>query len=156
MHRKFTLLISILLVCKFIVLSQSAGMYVNSETHPDSSVANTGIPRQSKGKKPNKRAINNIPNRVKKDYSKYQNIFEMIQCEIPNVKVEGTNVYTIKGLSFSLSAQVLYDVDGMIVSDISYVRPVEVEKIEYIDDAGAAAYGMRGANGVIKIILRKQ
>jgi hypothetical protein len=34
--------------------------------------------------------------------------------------------------------------------------PVEVEKIEYIDDSGAAVYGMRGANGVIKIKLRKR
>ena len=71
------------------------------------------------------------------------------------MKVEGTNVYTTKGLSFSLSPQVLYELDGMIVSDISFVFPVEVEKIDYIDDAGASAYGMRGANGVIRILLRK-
>jgi len=128
----------------------------NEETPPDFTTANTVIPQQPEGQKSNKRAINKTPNRVEKDYSKYQNIFELIRCEIPNVKVEGTNVYTTKGLSFSLPAQVLYDVDGMIVSDISYVMPVEVEKIEYIDDAGASAYGMRGANGVIKIILRKQ
>ena len=67
------------------------------------------------------------------------------------MRVEGPHVYTIKGQSFSLSAEVLYDVDGMILSDISFIMPVEVEKIEYIDDSGAAvAYGMRGANGVIK------
>jgi hypothetical protein len=87
-----------------------------------------------------------------KNYSMYQNIFELIRVEIPTVKVEGTSVYSIKGLSFSLSAQVLYDVDGMIVSDISYVAPVEVEKIEYIDDS---CNGIRhaGANGIIKITI---
>jgi len=128
----------------------------NEVTPADYNTTNAAIPQQPKGQKPNKRAINKTPNRVEKDYSKYQNIFELIRGEIHQVKVEGTNVYTIKGLSFSLTAQVLYDVDGMILSDISFVLPVEVEKIEYIDDAGAAAYGMRGANGVIKIILRKQ
>jgi hypothetical protein len=127
-----------------------------AETPPDISAINAAIPQEPKGHKRTKQAINKTPDRVNKDYSKYQNIFELIRCEIPNVKVEGTNVYTTLGLSFSLSPQVLYDVDGMIISDISFLVPREVKTIVYIDDAGAASYGMQGANGVIKITLGKQ
>ncbi len=101
-------------------------------------------------------SANKTEKKPTKDYSHYQDIYELIRCEIPQVKVDGTNVYSISGLSFSLSAQVLYDVDGMILSDISFVMPVEVERIEYINDSGATAYGMRGANGIIKIGLRKK
>jgi hypothetical protein len=110
---------------------------------------------QQKAHKRNKQAIRNKPDRAKKDFSNYRNIFDLIRSEIHNVKVEGTHVFSIKGQSFSLSAEVLYDVDGMIVTDISFVRPAEVERIEYIDDAGASAYGMNGSNGIIKIWMRK-
>jgi hypothetical protein len=127
-----------------------------SETHPDNPVANAIVPGQSQQQKPDKRQAGKTADRAPKDYSKYQDIFDLIRGEITNVKVEGTNVYSIKGLSFSLTSQVLYDVDGMILSDISFVTPSEVEKIEYFDDSEASAYGMRGANGVIKIKLRKQ
>ncbi len=126
-----------------------------AEPPPDISAINAAILQEPKEHKRTKQAISKTPDRVNKDYSKYQNIYELIRCEIRNVKVEGTNVYTTLGLSFSLSAQVLYDVDGMVISDISFVVPREVKKIEYIDDAGAAAYGVRGANGVIKITLGK-
>ena len=136
--------------------AQSEKLGTTAETPPDLNSTKADIAQQPKEHKSKRQTINKTSNRAAKDYSKYQNIFELIRSEIPGVKVEGTNVYTTKGLSFSLSSQVLYDVDDMIVSDISYVAPVEVEKIDYIDDAGAAAYGMRGANGVIKIILRKQ
>jgi hypothetical protein len=130
-------------------------VYVTSGSHPEIAVTNADLPQKSK-QEPAKQSSKKTPGPGKKDYSKYQDIFDLIRSEINNVRVEATHVYTIKGQSFSLSAEVLYDVDGMILSDISFIVPVEVEKIEYIDDSGAAAYGMRGANGVIKIKLRKR
>jgi hypothetical protein len=89
-----------------------------------------------------------------KDYSKYQNVFELIRAEISNVRVSGTNVYSIKAISFSMSPQVLYVVNDMVVNDISYISPSEITKIVYLEDNEASDYGIRGANGVLKITLR--
>jgi hypothetical protein len=100
-------------------------------------------------------ALNGYHNKGQKDYSNYTSIYNIIQNEFTNLKVVGTEVHTVRTTSFYLSQQVLYVVDGMIVSDISYISPIEVVKIEFIDDASAAEYGMRGANGVLKITLKK-
>jgi len=101
-------------------------------------------------------AVSEHPYSRQKDYSRYQNIYELIQNEFNTLRVVGTSVYNAKANSFSLSAQVLYVVDNMVVSDISFVSPVEVKKIEFFEDSEASTYGMRGGNGVIRITLRKE
>ena len=99
-------------------------------------------------------ALKSFPPRGQKDYSRYQNIFELIRSEISNVRVSGTNVYNTKINSFSMSPQVLYVVNDMVVNDISYISPVEVASIVFLEDNSAAEYGIRGANGVIRITLK--
>ncbi len=89
-----------------------------------------------------------------KDYSKYQTIFELISSEIYNVRVKGSTVVNTKVRSFDASPQVLYVVDGKIVTDISYISPQYVRTIELIDDVRATEYGSKGANGVLKITLK--
>jgi hypothetical protein len=98
--------------------------------------------------------LGKFPNRGMKDYSRYQNIYELVNYEFYTLRVDGANIYNIKAISFSMSAQVLYVVNDMVVSDISFVRPGEVKKIEFIEDSEATVYGVRGANGVLKITLR--
>lgn len=99
-------------------------------------------------------ALRKYPNRGQKDYSKYQNIYELVQYEFNTLRVTGTDIYNKQTISFSLSSQVLYVVNDMVVSDISFVSPAEVKKIEFLDGPDATAYGVRGANGVLKITLR--
>lgn len=89
-----------------------------------------------------------------KDYSKYTSIFEAIDVEIYEVRVSGTNVYNNKIKSMNLNPQVLYVVDDKIVTDISYLNPIDVKSIEFIDDVGTTLYGQKGANGVLKIYLK--
>jgi hypothetical protein len=101
-------------------------------------------------------ALRNYQYKGQKDYRNYTSIYDIIQNEFNSLKVVGTEVHTSKTTSFSASQQVLYVVDGMIVSDISYIYPADVLKIEFIDDATAAEFGMQGANGVLKITLRKK
>jgi hypothetical protein len=92
--------------------------------------------------------------RKEKDYSKYQTIYELISSEIYNVRVKGSSVVNTKVRSFDSNPQVLYVVDNVIVSDISYINPVYVKTIEFIDDVGTTLYGSKGANGVLKITLK--
>ncbi|MDP4222955.1 MAG: TonB-dependent receptor plug domain-containing protein [Bacteroidota bacterium] len=89
-----------------------------------------------------------------KDYSKYKTIYELISSEIYNVRVKGTTIVNTKVRSFDADPQVLCVVDGVIVSDISYITPDYVKSIEFIDDVGATLYGAKGANGVLKITLK--
>jgi len=92
--------------------------------------------------------------RNEKDYSRYQTIYELISSEIYNVRVKGSSVVNTKVRSFDSNPQVLYVVDNVIVSDISYINPEYVKAIEFIDDVGTTLYGSKGANGVLKITLK--
>jgi len=123
--------------------------YLYSETGFNDAVANNHFTSMEL-----KKILEKYPSKREKDYSHYQTIFELIRAEIVNVRVNGTNVYSVKAVSFSLSSQVLYVVDETIISDISFILPSNVKKIEYLEDANASYYGMRGGNGVIKITLK--
>jgi hypothetical protein len=103
-----------------------------------------------------KRELNKYTGKREKDYSHYQNIFDLIRSEIIGVRVSGTSVLNAKAISFSMSSQVLYVVDDMIVTDISYISPTTVQKIEFLEDNDASAFGIRGANGVIRITLKNK
>jgi len=99
-------------------------------------------------------AINSEQLKHAKDYSKYSTIYELIASEVYEVSVKGTSVLNKAIRSFDTNPQVLFVVDDKIVSDISYVSPVYVKSIEFIDDVGATLYGSKGANGVLKITLK--
>ena len=92
--------------------------------------------------------------KVGKDYGDYENIYQLIQNEIFNVRVSGTSVTTTRPSSFTQSQEVLYVVNGMISSDISFVIPFNVKTIRYVIGSGAAKYGSQGANGAIEITLK--
>lgn len=124
--------------------------YAFTENSFDDAVKNNHISERAL-----ENALSRYHNKGQRDYRNYTSIYEIIQNEFTTLKVVGTEVHTVKTTSIYLSQQVLYVVDGMIVSDISYISPIEVDKIEFIDNASAAEYGMRGANGVLKITLRK-
>jgi hypothetical protein len=89
-----------------------------------------------------------------KDYSKYNSIFELISSEIYNVRVTGGGVYLKATRSMNANQQVLYVVDDKITPDISYISPLYVKSIEFIDDVSASQWGSKGANGVLKIYLK--
>jgi hypothetical protein len=125
-------------------------IFNNSETGFNDAVKNGHIAKDVLQK-----AISLKPLQREKDYSKYTDIYDLIKNVIFNVKVDGTSVLTTKALSLYGSAQVLYVVDDMIMSDISFITPINVKTIEYIDGVDASSYGSRGANGIIKITLKK-
>ena len=66
-----------------------------------------------------------------------------------NVFIRGAN-------SIRTDNNPLYVIDGMPVSDISYINPQDIASIDILKDASAAAvYGSRGANGVVLITTKK-
>ena len=74
----------------------------------------------------------------------------------PNSGTPGAGaVIRIRGTGTLNNANPLYVIDGMITYDASFVNPQDVESVEVLKDASAAAiYGSRGANGVIIITTK--
>jgi TonB-linked SusC/RagA family outer membrane protein len=84
-------------------------------------------------------------------------------------KAAGVNVFTnsgnpsgntrvvIRGInSINTSSDPLYVVDGVQMTDFQLVNPNDIERMEVLKDASAAAiYGARGANGVILITTKR-
>jgi TonB-linked SusC/RagA family outer membrane protein len=84
-------------------------------------------------------------------------------------KVSGVNIFTnsgnptggsrviIRGInSINTSSDPLYVVDGVQMTDFQYINPNDIERIEVLKDASAAAiYGARGANGVILVTTKR-
>jgi TonB-linked SusC/RagA family outer membrane protein len=62
----------------------------------------------------------------------------------------------IRGVGTLNNSSPLYVVDGMLLDDINFLNPTDVESMEVLKDASATAiYGSRGANGVIIVSTKK-
>ena len=105
------------------------------------------VSRKSKVKK--KIAVSGEISGINRRFSSYTNIYEMIRGELSNVVVRGSSVY-VQGLStFGGNSDALFVVDGIVVEQINDVLPNDVKTIKLLKGPETAAYGMRGANGVI-------
>lgn len=102
------------------------------------------------------KAIETNPLKGEKDYSRYTSIYDVIRDEVYSVRVSGTSITTTKQNSFTGSQEVLLVIDGTIVSDISFVSPINVKSVKHLDGPEAAKYGSRGGNGVIEITTKKR
>lgn len=61
----------------------------------------------------------------------------------------------IRGVGTINGSSPIYVVDGVIVDDISFLSPADIQSTEILKDASAAAiYGARGANGVILVTTK--
>lgn len=63
----------------------------------------------------------------------------------------------IRGIStINASANPLYVVDGVVMSNFQFLNPNDIESIEILKDASSAAiYGARGANGVVLVSTKR-
>jgi TonB-linked SusC/RagA family outer membrane protein len=62
----------------------------------------------------------------------------------------------IRGVGTLNNANPLFVVDGMLLDDINFLNPNDIESIDVLKDASATAiYGSRGANGVIIVTTRR-
>lgn len=87
---------------------------------------------------------------------------EALQGQTPGVAVRNGGapgqeaVVNIRGLGTFGNASPLYVIDGMIADPNTTVNPADIEDVQILKDASAAAiYGSRAGNGVILITTRK-
>ncbi|MEM7571742.1 MAG: TonB-dependent receptor [Bacteroidota bacterium] len=92
-----------------------------------------------------------------------QNLGQALQGKVAGLQIIPTSgapgagaVFRIRGIGTLNDADPLFVVDGMIVNDINFINPRDVESVSVLKDASSTAiYGARGANGVI-IVTTKQ
>ncbi|MFK7949978.1 MAG: SusC/RagA family TonB-linked outer membrane protein [Saprospiraceae bacterium] len=86
-----------------------------------------------------------------------------IQGKVAGVQVEnnggepggGANVF-VRGVSSLTNSFPLYVIDGTFADNMNYLNPNDIERIEVLKDASAAAiYGSRAANGVVIIQTKR-
>jgi hypothetical protein len=125
------------------VIDFTLGGVAENKSSTSVSRNNTGI--QDSLQKPAKKKAKKI--------NTYNNIYQMIQAEVPGVVVNGKSITIPQGHSFLGSSEPLLVVNGVIVSTIDNINPIEVKSITFQRGSAAAIYGERGSNGVIKITL---
>lgn len=91
------------------------------------------------------------------------NVEQALQGKIAGVQVTPASgrpgagaIVRIRGIGTFNDSSPLYVVDGMLLNDISFLAPDDIESLEVLKDASATAiYGSRGANGVIIVTTKK-
>lgn len=88
---------------------------------------------------------------------------QALQGKVAGVQVTSSSgapgalpVVRIRGVGTFNSVAPIYVVDGVILSDISFLNSADIQSMEVLKDASSTAmYGSRGANGVIMITTRQ-
>ena len=90
------------------------------------------------------------------NFCNYVDIFSLLRANFPELQEIGggkTGVYVRgqKSMSADIISEAVYEVDGMIVPDISFLVPCEVASINILKSGGTAIYGTQAVNGVLII-----
>ncbi|MGA1976856.1 MAG: TonB-dependent receptor plug domain-containing protein [Bacteroidales bacterium] len=98
--------------------------------------------------------VTQINNKSDDRYASYSNIYDMLRGAVPGVQVIGKSI-TVQGVSSGNSnSEPLFVVDGVVVSSIDDIQPIEVRSVEVLKGPSASIYGSRGQNGVLLIHLK--
>ena len=89
------------------------------------------------------------------DAAVYTDMYEYLRGRVPGVAVGTDNSITIRGVnSINLSTEPLILLDGVAITDLSTINPMDVQSVDVLKDASSSIYGARGANGVILITTK--
>ena len=93
------------------------------------------------------------------DFCNYSDVFTLLRTNFPELQqtggtggaAQGVYVRGQKSMSSNANNEAVYEVDGMIVKDISFVIPCNIASIKIMKSGGTAVYGTQAVNGVIII-----
>ncbi len=90
-------------------------------------------------------------------------VMESLQGQVPGVDISQSSSRVgekfsiqIRGKSSLQGGDPLYVVDGVVVNDINFLNPSDIEKIDILKDASSTAiYGSRATNGVVLVTTKQ-
>ncbi len=90
-------------------------------------------------------------------------VMEALQGQIPGVNITtnssragGGFTMEIRGQNSIKGGSPLYVVDGIVVDNIDFLNPADLERIDVLKDASSnAIYGSRGSNGVVLVTTKQ-
>lgn len=137
------------------LMAAGCGASKHAAATSDDETVNTGYSRSTQEE--STYSIGHVKN---KDNRVYNSIYDYFRDRVPGVRVEMSGNRSakifVRGInSVNSPTDPLMIVDGTIMNDISDINPYEVESVDVLKDAAAAIYGVRGANGVIIITMKK-
>lgn len=93
--------------------------------------------------------------RDQKEKTQYNTVFDLLRNE-PGVIIQGDGSggvmpqIIIRGIGTnSGQTQPLFVVDGIIMDNVTHLRPEDIYSIEVLKDGTSSIYGVQGQNGVI-------
>lgn len=94
------------------------------------------------------------------DFCNYTDVFSLIRGKFPGVQIKpsssgGEGIFVRGRKSITQDTEATYVVDGVMVSDISFVNPCDMVSIDILKDGAAAIYGSEAANGVVVIETKR-
>jgi len=91
------------------------------------------------------------------NFCNYPDIYSLLRVNFPEVEIingaggAGKGVSIRGQKSINLSSEAVYEVDKMIVTDISFINPCDIATIDIMKSGQTAVYGTQAINGVLKI-----
>ncbi len=90
-------------------------------------------------------------------------VMEALQGTVPGVDITQSSTKPGAGFNIQIRGQnslngggPLYVVDGIVTSDINFLNPSDIQRIDILKDASSTAiYGSRGSNGVVIIQTKR-
>jgi len=85
------------------------------------------------------------------DYSRYNNVYEILT--VLGAQIQNGEIVLRGSKSFQGSSAALIVVDD-VIADYDYLRslrPIDIKRIDILQDPASSVYGSRGANGVVII-----
>ena len=147
MRRAYLLVLSAALLCSCGVFHPGAKPVGNS---PGDELVETGYGTSRRDD------ITGSISKVKmNDAQSYTNMYDYLRGRVPGVTVNGKTI-RIRSLDTpNGNADPLILVDGVPVDDLDGINPGDVQSVEVLKDSSSSIYGIRGANGVILITMKR-
>ncbi|WP_282013836.1 TonB-dependent receptor plug domain-containing protein [Marinifilum flexuosum] len=92
-----------------------------------------------------------------KNYSKYTSFIDIIRNEFPSLQISNGEIIIRGKSSFYGSSAANIEIDGVMTdyAALSNLSPTNIAKIVIVKGSDAAIYGVRGGNGVVRVITKK-
>lgn len=109
-----------------------------------------------KGKYVEHLALQEAKKRKPKNEQYFVTIYDYLRAKAPMLRISGTNQIRVRGYdsSFNSSNEPLFILNGSPTNAIAEIIPSSIKNVTVLKDGLAAAYGVRGANGVIIITTK--